>query len=128
MFGPDPLRVEFRGRGRVALLAPLRWRTSTTRITVPLGFETDGATIPAILWPLVGHPLSGSILKAATLHDYELTTRHAPSAVIHRRFYEALRTSGVGRVRSALFYVGVRWFGPRFRHYPPLRRSHPVAP
>lgn len=115
MFAPDPLRVEYRGRGRVALLEPLRWRTSTTRITVPLGFQTDGASIPAVLWPIVGHPLSGSILKAATLHDYELTTRRAPSLVIHRRFYTALRSSGVGRVRAALFYLGVLWWGPRFR-------------
>jgi hypothetical protein len=118
MFSPDALRVEFRGRGRVALLAPLRWRTTTTHVVVPKGFQTDGATIPAILWPLVGHPLSGSILRAATLHDYELTTRHAPSRVIHRRFYDALRSSGVGRVRAALFYAGVRWFGPRFRANP----------
>ena len=113
MFAPDPLRVEFRGRGRVALLAPLRWRTSTTQITVPMGFQTDGASIPAPLWPLVGHPLSGSILKAAALHDYELVTKRAPSAVIHRRFYHALRATGVGRVRATLFYLAVRWFGPR---------------
>ena len=114
MFGPDPLRVEFRGRGRVALLASLRWRTSTTRVTVPIGFQTDGASIPALLWPIVGHPLSGSILKASILHDYEITTRRAPSRVIHRRFYDALRSSGVGFVRAALFYLGVRCCGPRF--------------
>jgi len=125
MFDPGPVRVEFRARGRVALCAPLRWRTTTTHIVVPKGFESDGASIPPILWPLLGHPYAGSILRAAVLHDYELVTRHAPSAVVHQRFYTALRSSGVGRVRAALLYLGTRCFGPRFRQTPPLGSSHP---
>lgn len=128
MFDPRPVRVEFRARGRVALLSPLRWRTSTTCITVPAGFETDGASIPALFWPLLGHPYSGSTLRAATLHDWEIVTRHAPSPVVHRRFYVALRASGVGRVRAALLYAGARCFGPRFAHSPSLARSRPRAP
>ena len=114
MFSADPLRVEFRARGRVALLAPVKWCTSTTVITVPAGFETDGATIPPPMWPIMGHPYSGSLLKATTLHDWEIVTRHAPSPVVHRRFYCALRALGVGRFRASLLYAAVRLFGPRF--------------
>jgi hypothetical protein len=114
MFWNDPLRVEFRARGRVALLSPLVWCTRTTVIVVPAGFVTDGATTPPILWPIMGHPFSGSLFRATTLHDYEIVTRNAPSKIVHRRFYTALRATGVGRVRAALFYVAVRLFGPRF--------------
>ena len=128
MFDPGPVRVEFRARGRVALCTPLRWRTTTTHLVVPNGFESDGASIPALLWPLLGHPYSGSILRAAILHDWELVTRTAPSVVVHRRFYTALRASGVGRVRAALLYVGTRCFGPRFRQTPPLARSRGRTP
>ena len=114
MFDEGALRVEFRGRGRVALLAPLVWRTTTTCIAVPTGFESDGVTAPAFLWPITGHPYSGSLLRAAILHDYELLVRRAPSRVVHRRFYAALRSTGVGRVRADLFFLAVRCFGPRF--------------
>jgi hypothetical protein len=128
MFDATPLRVEFRARGRVALLSPLRWRTTTTHIVIPKGFETDGASIPPIMWPVMGHPLSGSLVKATTLHDWEIVTRHAPSPVVHRRFYEALRSLGVGRVRAALLYAAVRCFGPRFQQTAPLRGSHEGTP
>ena len=128
MFTIEPLRVEFRARGRVALLSSLRWRTTTTHIVVPKGFETDGATIPALFWPIMGHPLSGSLVKATTLHDWEIVTRHAPSAVVHKRFYEALRSLGVGRFRSSLLYRAVRLFGPRFQQTPPLGSSRSRTP
>lgn len=105
-----PLSVTFVARGRVALALPLVWRTSTEVVTVPAGFVSDGATIPAPAWPLVGHPYSGSLLRAAVLHDYDLTT--IPPVAAHRRFYRALRASGVGRFRAALLYVSVRAFGP----------------
>jgi hypothetical protein len=114
MFGRAPLAVRFVDRGRVQLLAPLVWRTSTTVLTVPASFETDGASVPAALWPVVGHPLSGSLLRAAILHDFEIVTQLAPSRVVHRRFYAALRSTGVGRVRAALLYAVVRLFGPRW--------------
>lgn len=114
MFAPDPLRVEFTARGRVRLLEPLRWLDAREPITVPTGFISDGVTVPAIAWPLVGHPYSGSLLRAALLHDWEIAMRDAPSAAVHRRFWAALRASGVGRVRAALLYATVRTFGPRW--------------
>lgn len=128
MFDANPLRVEFRARGRVALLAPVQWRTCNTHIVIPAGFETDGASIPPIMWPIMGHPYSGSLVKATTLHDWEIVTRHAPSPVVHRRFYDALRSLGVGRVRATLLYLAVRLFGPRFRQTAPLRGSRVRPP
>lgn len=114
MFSRAPLTVQFVARGRVQLMTPLVWRTTTTSITVPISFLSDGASVPALLWPVVGHPYSGSLLRAAILHDFEIVTQRAPSRVVHRRFYAALRSTGVGRVRAALLYAVVRLFGPRW--------------
>lgn len=38
-------------------------------ITVPQGFQYDGASIPKFLWPIVGHPWSGYYDQAAAVHD-----------------------------------------------------------
>jgi hypothetical protein len=67
----SPIRVEFIGGPLVQLLAPLVW-TGPYAATIPNAFVCDGGTIPAILWPLVGHPLSASVLPLYLLHDFEL--------------------------------------------------------
>jgi hypothetical protein len=110
MFDATPYRVEFIDGGAAVLLEPLTWRTTNTVIRVPAGFRTDGASVPALFWWLVGHPFSYSLLKSATLHDFELETGLAPAAVIHRRFYVSLRSRGNGRLRSSVCFLGA-WAG-----------------
>jgi hypothetical protein len=110
MFDGAPFDVRFHDGGTVELLEPLTWRTSNTVIRVPVGFRTDGASVPAVFWWLVGHPFSYSLLKSATLHDFELETGYAPAAVVHRRFYVSLRSRGNGRVRSSVCFLGA-WAG-----------------
>lgn len=110
MFDATPFRVEFIDGGAAVLLEPLTWRTTNTVLRVPVGFQTDGASIPSLFWWLVGHPFSYSLLKSATLHDYELETGTAPTAVIHRRFYASLRSRGNGLVRSSVCFLGA-WAG-----------------
>lgn len=114
MFRPAPLRIEYTTRDRVLLLEPLTWDDGDAVVVVPAGFVSDGASIPAPAWPFVGYPLAGAILRAALLHDYEIATRRAPSADVHRRFEIALRATGVGRARAAVLGAAVRLFGPRW--------------
>lgn len=85
--------------------------------TVPLGFQTNGASVPAVFWLLVGHPYSPSSLRAAILHDWMCRDPRGhglSSREVHRVFYEALRADGVGVVRAWLMYAAVAVFGPRF--------------
>lgn len=65
--------------GRWILVAPmpfdLIYGDPTTRITVPSGFVTDGATIPVLARSFFDRGDS-RIFKAAILHDYMLTARN----------------------------------------------------
>ena len=39
------------------------------RVVVPVGFVTDGASIPPFLWPVFGHPFE-DFGKSGVLHDF----------------------------------------------------------
>ncbi|WP_051560463.1 DUF1353 domain-containing protein [Marinobacterium jannaschii] len=54
-------------RPRYRLIRPL----TVLGRTIPAGFETDGATVPRLLWSLF--PPVDRYLSAAILHDYLLT-------------------------------------------------------
>jgi len=76
--------------------------------TVPAGYVSDGASIPALFWwvPFIGHPLMGDVLYPSGLHDYLMEMMFTLSAMeTHRTFYRALRYNGVGRVRASLFFA-----------------------
>ncbi len=86
------------------------------RVDVPRGFVTDGASIPRLLWPLIGHPLSGEFLQAAIVHD--LLCHHAflLKSYEHRVmadafFFWLLAQLHVPYWKQALMYVAVRLWG-----------------
>jgi hypothetical protein len=55
------------------------------------GFEYDGASVPRVAWPIVGHPLSRRLLAAATAHDAGYAARLLPRAELDLIFYYHLR-------------------------------------
>lgn len=78
---------------------------------VPKNFETDLATIPRVLWPILAPQYTGFV-SPAILHDY-LYSCHT---VDGRKFaddvlYSALLTEGNSRYTAAKFYIAVRLFG-----------------
>jgi hypothetical protein len=102
-------------RVRMAHRLTLYDAPTRTYHTVPVGFESDGATIPRGLpRRLAGHPLHRAYLPAAVLHDYEIVTRAASWWRVHLRFRRALRASGVSWWRSAAMTLAVFTFGPRW--------------
>lgn len=80
----------------------------------PAGLETDGASIPSILYPVVGHPFDGSYLKAAIVHDAGCPSDKATWEQVHLMFYEALLKCGVGESKAKVMYAAVYHFGPRW--------------
>ena len=81
---------------------------------VPKGCRVDGASIPRVLWTLVGSPLTGKYRNASVIHDHYCDTRSRTWGAVHRVFFDAMRTSGVGLLQSKILYAGVRWGGPRW--------------
>lgn len=108
------------------------------RLTIPAGFEHDGASIPRILWTLLGLTPAGLISAAAVAHD--ALYRHGgrlPIGWLHEQlpgasgwcdayligtgfycrqeadllFARLMREAGVPKLRRRLAYLGVRAFG-----------------
>ncbi len=75
---------------------------------VPIGFVTDGASIPKIFWSIVGSPFTGLYSEAALIHDYlyckQKTTRGYADSV----FLEAMKELGVSWWKRRAMWTAVR--------------------
>lgn len=83
-------------------------------ITVPAGFTSDLASIPAFLRPFFSK--LGKYNTAALVHDYlyvqnELKFSRKECDLI---FLDLMQRAGVGKVKSKLMYRAVRAFGGRY--------------
>lgn len=100
--------------GRVfTLMEPLRieWRGKT--IEVPVGFQSDGASVPRAFWRLVFPNSDNQALRAAFAHDW-LYRNHPEGWTkeeADKMFYEVLQEDGISKWRAWLAYKGVDWFG-----------------
>lgn len=102
-------------KGRVfRLMEPLRisWGGKPT-ITVPCGFQSDGASVPRAFWRLIFPKGDEKALRAAIIHDWIYRTHPAgwTKAEADKLFYELLKADGVPTWRAWLAYQGVKWFG-----------------
>jgi len=102
---PDPLLLEdagMRGGSRVFRLAKsFSCRTSYGMVIVPVGFETDGASIPKIFHSIIG-PFGG-YFPAALLHDFLYSTESAT-------FYHFEREDADSLFLEAMFNLQVPWW------------------
>ena len=82
-------------------------------ITVPKGFHSDGASVPAILWPIIGPPIGSPHLIPAIIHDYLCSkARTYPQRVMSDAiFFHMLWVYEVPYWKRCAMYLGVRWFG-----------------
>lgn len=89
---------------------------STDVIVIPVGFETDFASIPKFLqgW----YPKAGPYLPAAIVHDYLCVTKTRSSQAAAAIFLEAMEVLKIPRLRRYAFFYAVLWFGPQFEAQP----------
>lgn len=80
---------------------------------VPIGFITDGASIPKIFWSLVGSPFTGLYRRAALIHDYLYFTQTTKRSYADKVFLEAMKVLGVSWWKRRLMWVAVRVGGWR---------------
>lgn len=95
--------------------SPLRYtRNSGGFVEVPVGFITDGTSVPRPLWSLL--PTWGRHSRASVVHDYLYDRLRAgtPDPIATSRakadavFYEALRDCGVNVVWRSIMWAAVR--------------------
>ena len=77
---------------------------------VPVGFITDGASVPRVLHSLIS-PWSGKHSKAAVLHDYLYRSGVVSRLIADVIFLEAMRVLKVNRFTALTMYIAVRLFG-----------------
>jgi hypothetical protein len=86
---------------------------SGRRWDVPAGIETDGASIPRVLW-IAYPPFTGKYRSAAVVHDYFCQTKSRGWKETHQTFYFAMRAAGVDDRTAKVMYAAVYEFGPRW--------------
>lgn len=90
-------------------------------ITVPAGFELDGASVPLAAWAVIGLTPDGLIRAAALVHDYLYRNHgHAGNGLLltrmeaDRLFLSLMLAAGVRPLRARLAYRAVRLLGRRW--------------
>ncbi len=79
---------------------------------VPAGTEIDGASIPRLLWWVVGSPFVGRYRNASVVHDHYCELQNEPWEDVHRLFYHACLAGGVNKYKALIMYWAVYMFGP----------------
>jgi hypothetical protein len=89
-------------------------------ITVPEGFATDGASIPRLLWPIIGPPIGSTHFLPAIVHDYlcERSKTKAERTLTDAIFFKLLRDISVPKWKRIAMYIGIGFYG-RYIWKPP---------
>ena len=80
---------------------------------VPKCSELNGATIPRVLWSIIGSPYVGPYRRASVVHDYFVGEGNNPDVTYQKRreadkmFFRACRTDGCSWSFAAKLYIGV---------------------
>ena len=117
--GQVEARWENDGRN-MTLLSELHYTDPEGVIWIaPAGSVVDGASIPRVLWSLMGGPFEGKYRNASVLHDVAYDQKTRPWKQCDRMFYNAMRCSGVAATEAktmyyALYRHGRHWKRTRF--------------
>lgn len=92
----------------------MRYQRGDKTYTVPAGYETDLASIPAKYQQREPHESPAA--RPGVLHDYLYTSHGASRRDADRIFREALRAEGVPLGKRLAMWAAVRAFGgPSYR-------------
>lgn len=96
------------GKRKFILIEPLTYDCPIWKglITVPAGFVTDFASIPAIIWPIL--PPIGAYDKAAVVHDWFYVNNGCTRAEADGVLKQGMRDLGVNGFKLQLIWLGVR--------------------
>ena len=75
---------------------------------IPAGFATDGASIPRLLWRLLGHPFQSDYIEVFVRHDYRYQTGSLSRKEADKEMLDGLKRAGMGWLKRYTIYWGVR--------------------
>lgn len=75
------------------------------------GFESDGASIPRLLWPFVGPRYAQSTMPAALCHDALYAAELCARPLADLTFFDLLRERGLTRAKAGVMTGAVRICG-----------------
>jgi hypothetical protein len=81
------------------------------KICVSAGLWTDGASIPKILWGIVGSPLTGRYVRAAIAHDALYSAQPISRKECDLVLLELMEQDNVPKWKRLSMYYAVRLFG-----------------
>lgn len=86
------------------------------RVCVPNGFVSDGASLPRILWPILGAPIQGDHLRASLFHDWWCVQARtgAERRLGDSLFFYQLQQAEISRVKRFALWAGVRLYALLF--------------
>ena len=74
------------------------------------GARINGASIPPILWSVIGSPFIGYYRRASVLHDTYYDNHLRPKTEVDLMFEEAMIADGVPKLEAHAMYIAVRDF------------------
>lgn len=89
----------------------IKFIVNKKRFLIPKNFETDLASIPKIIWPIVS-PAHSSLMRPAIIHDWFYRknckfSRFQTDLI----FYYMLKNDGISEFSATTMYAAVRIFG-----------------
>jgi len=89
----------------------VQWRGRKLR--VPKNFESDGASIPRLLWRLVSPCIHQSTIRASIAHDflYRTTPEGWTRKEADQLFRDLCKRDGLADFRATIAYLGLQLFG-----------------
>lgn len=111
MIIPNPTIRQVEGCDELYELTPFDYEailSDNKKLTIKSGYIYDGASIPRILWSLIGSPFQFSYaIVHDALYQSELLTRSESDSI----FIEILKLKGVGFLKRNSMYIGLRLGG-----------------
>lgn len=111
IFMPVPIPDSPKTGAIYALACDYVFRAIGRIFVVPAGFEFDGASIPPLLWPVIGSPFDPAFMQPALLHDWLYSSHLVTRREADVAFREQLVVNGVTDFRADLMFRAVRLAG-----------------
>lgn len=93
------------------VIRSINYIVNGTRIDVPEGFTTDGASIPRLFWFTTGTPFSPHYLRGAIIHDYIYQTGKTSRKYADQVIYSYLLQDGTSKYNATKIYYALRLAG-----------------